>query len=64
LKGLGPIGERLLRAWLSLFHVSPRSELLESFVSAQGGSTPGRLQILPGRYAFALSLTKQGVQVR
>jgi len=64
LKGLGPIGERLLRAWLSLFHVSPRAELLESFALAQRGSAAGRLNILPGRYAFVLSLTKQGVLVR
>jgi S-adenosylmethionine-diacylgycerolhomoserine-N-methlytransferase len=55
LKGLGHLGERLLRAWLGLFHVAPREELLQAI--EQGGSRQiaGRLRILAGRYAFLWS---------
>jgi len=55
LKGLGSLGERLLRGWLGLFHVAPREELLQAI--EQGGSLPvaGRLRILAGRYAFLWS---------
>jgi S-adenosylmethionine-diacylgycerolhomoserine-N-methlytransferase len=53
LKGLGPLIESVLRAWLRLFHVAPRDQLLttleKEFVAADG------LVLLPGRYAFALS---------
>lgn len=53
LKGLGPLGESLLRGWLSLFHVAPREELLNALereLNVQEG-----LVLLPGRYAFVLS---------
>ena len=53
LKGLGSLGESLLRGWLSLFHVAPREELLSALereFSVQEG-----LDLLPGRYAFVLS---------
>jgi S-adenosylmethionine-diacylgycerolhomoserine-N-methlytransferase len=48
LTGLGPIGERLLRGWLGLFHVAPREELLRTIEKddAEG------LKLLAGRYAF------------
>ncbi len=49
LKGLGPLGESLLRAWLRLFHVAPREELLRS-IEADSGA--GSLDLLAGRYAF------------
>jgi S-adenosylmethionine-diacylgycerolhomoserine-N-methlytransferase len=48
-------GRAILRAWLGLFHVSPRAELLaglETELREKG------LILLPGRYAFVLSLTK------
>jgi S-adenosylmethionine-diacylgycerolhomoserine-N-methlytransferase len=48
LKGLGSLGERTLRAWLGLFHVAPREELLKT-IERRG---PGRLKLLAGRYAF------------
>jgi len=38
---------RALLAWLALFHVAPRTELLGSLESA-----PGEFQVLTGRYAF------------
>jgi S-adenosylmethionine-diacylgycerolhomoserine-N-methlytransferase len=61
LKGLGRIGESLLRAWLGVFHVSPREELIQAFERKDTG-LGSRLTILPGRYAFLLTLEKQGLQ--
>ncbi len=49
LKGLGRLGEGLLRFWLNLFHVAPREELLRSI---EAGSGTGSLDVLAGRYAF------------
>ncbi len=49
LRGLGPVAERILRGWLSLFHVAPREELLRTIGAA--GPTAA-LDLLPGRYAF------------
>lgn len=51
LKGLGRGAERALRAWLALFHVAPRDELLKA-IEAAG---TGRLDLLAGRYAFVWS---------
>jgi S-adenosylmethionine-diacylgycerolhomoserine-N-methlytransferase len=51
LAGLGSWGRRLMLAWLRLFHVAPRVELLQSFEQSQQGG----LRILPGRYAFLVS---------
>jgi S-adenosylmethionine-diacylgycerolhomoserine-N-methlytransferase len=53
LKGLGRIGERALRLWLSLFHVAPRDELLTTIAAKPAGA--GKLDLLPGRYAFLWS---------
>ena len=52
LKGLWPPAGRLLRAWLKIFHVSPRDELLTAIEREVGGS--GALNLLTGRYAFIL----------
>jgi S-adenosylmethionine-diacylgycerolhomoserine-N-methlytransferase len=60
LKGLLPLIESALRAWLGLFHVAPRDELLvvlEREFGAQDG-----LVLLPGRYAFALSCKAEKLQ--
>jgi S-adenosylmethionine-diacylgycerolhomoserine-N-methlytransferase len=49
---------RLLRGWLALFHVEPRTEILktlESTTESGNGKKPadsGVLRIFPGRYAF------------
>jgi S-adenosylmethionine-diacylgycerolhomoserine-N-methlytransferase len=51
LRGLGRIGRAVLLAWLKLFHVAPRAELLETF-QHHGACN---LRFLPGRYAFLLS---------
>ena len=45
-------GKKLLLRWLGIFHVSPRGELLAALEAESG------LILLPGRYAFMLSLTK------
>ena len=51
LKGLGRPTERALRAWLTLFHVAPREELLTTLELASLND----LILLPGRYAFLWS---------
>jgi S-adenosylmethionine-diacylgycerolhomoserine-N-methlytransferase len=48
-------GRVALRAWLRIFHVSPRAELLRELESELGQNC---LILLPGRYAFRLSLSK------
>jgi S-adenosylmethionine-diacylgycerolhomoserine-N-methlytransferase len=55
LKGLGPVAERALRAWLSLFHVAPRDELLATIECEGWGRGAGALRLLAGRYAFIWS---------
>jgi S-adenosylmethionine-diacylgycerolhomoserine-N-methlytransferase len=52
LMGLGRIPRLLLTNWLKLFHVVPRVELLHSLEQKRAG----RLRILPGRYAFLLTI--------
>jgi S-adenosylmethionine-diacylgycerolhomoserine-N-methlytransferase len=54
LNGLGRIGRMLLLAWLRLFHVAPRAELLHAFEQSQAGN----LHLLSGRYAFILTVGK------
>jgi S-adenosylmethionine-diacylgycerolhomoserine-N-methlytransferase len=46
-------GRRALRAWLRLFHVHPRTELLAALEQTNGAN--GRVTVLPGRYAFRYS---------
>jgi S-adenosylmethionine-diacylgycerolhomoserine-N-methlytransferase len=48
-------GRAALHAWLRIFHVSPRAELLTELESELGQNC---LILLPGRYAFRLSLPK------
>jgi S-adenosylmethionine-diacylgycerolhomoserine-N-methlytransferase len=50
-------GRWLLRRWLGLFHVSPREALLQA-VEAEVNKANKGLNILPGRYAFRLSIAK------
>lgn len=54
LTGLGPLGQQIMRRWLALFHVEPRTEILgaiETGILKNSGSHK-HLSILPGRYAF------------
>lgn len=53
LRGLGFPAEGAIRAWLRLFHVTPRVEFLEALEQVRGPR--GDLRMLPGRYAFIFS---------
>jgi S-adenosylmethionine-diacylgycerolhomoserine-N-methlytransferase len=63
LKGLGRIGERLLRGWLALFHVSPREELLAAIERGGAQGRAGRLRLLAGRYAFIWVVERSEQQI-
>jgi S-adenosylmethionine-diacylgycerolhomoserine-N-methlytransferase len=52
-------GKMALLAWLRIFHVSPRAELLSNLEAALGKK---ELICLPGRYAFRLSLSKSKME--
>ncbi len=56
LTGLGRLGRTAMLAWLALFHVAPRVELLASLEQQKGA----RLRFLRGRYAFLLSAGRLG----
>jgi S-adenosylmethionine-diacylgycerolhomoserine-N-methlytransferase len=67
LKGLGPLGAGLLLAWLALFHVRPRAELIAQIgPKAQKNATNRRetslLRMLPGRYAFLLNCSRKELE--
>lgn len=53
LNGLARPARTALLAWLGLFHVAPRAELLGILETASARCE--RFRILPGRYAFLLS---------
>jgi S-adenosylmethionine-diacylgycerolhomoserine-N-methlytransferase len=48
LTGLGAFARQAMLGWLHLFHVAPRTELLERLEQEPGAA----LRLLPGRYAF------------
>jgi len=54
LKSLWPFARRALRAWLRLFHVAPRDELLRLLEAATRTRGNCSLRTWPGRYAFVL----------
>jgi S-adenosylmethionine-diacylgycerolhomoserine-N-methlytransferase len=53
LEGLWAPIARAIRAWLRLFHVAPRDELLKSLEGAR--NTTLSFYIFPGRYAFVIT---------
>ncbi|HVV64454.1 MAG TPA: class I SAM-dependent methyltransferase [Rhizomicrobium sp.] len=53
LEGLPVAARKALLAWLELFHVEPRRELLQGLCGAFDKSQS--IQVLPGRYAFLFS---------
>jgi S-adenosylmethionine-diacylgycerolhomoserine-N-methlytransferase len=55
LGGLGGAGRAILLAWLGLFHVTPRAELLHALEQYASDS----LRLLPGRYAFLFTSRKR-----
>jgi S-adenosylmethionine-diacylgycerolhomoserine-N-methlytransferase len=62
LKSLWPLANRGLRAWLRLFHVSPRDELLKLLESGMRSRPDCRLRTLPGRYAFILKASASAIK--
>jgi len=67
LTGLGPLAGGVLRAWLRLFHVEPRVEILHALESQtnqskQASDAAGRILLLPARYAFLWSCSKCEIQ--
>jgi S-adenosylmethionine-diacylgycerolhomoserine-N-methlytransferase len=54
LTGLGWLGGKLLEAWLQIFHVAPRVEILRKLEepSPREMAGNGHLALLPARYAF------------
>ncbi len=56
LTGLGRLAEWAMRAWLHLFHVTPRVEFLATLEKIAGKDS--NLTLLFGRYAFILSAGK------
>ena len=60
LHSLWPAASAALRAWLRLFHVAPRDELLTLLEA--GRHRPGCvLHLLPGRYAFVLKASPEAI---
>ena len=61
LGSLWPVASAALRAWLRLFHVAPRDELL-TLLEERAQACPGcALHLLPGRYAFVLKAIPSAV---
>ncbi len=61
LRSLWPVASTALRAWLRLFHVAPRDELL-TLLEGSAQRRPGcDLHLLPGRYAFVLKAIPDAV---
>ena len=61
LKTLWPPVGSALRAWLRLFHVAPRDELLRALESARARSKEYSFFVLPGRYAFVLKASPSAI---
>lgn len=59
LTGLGPLPAGVLRAWLQLFHVEPRVEILHAL--EREPSRGQVLDLLPARYAFVWTATKSAL---
>jgi S-adenosylmethionine-diacylgycerolhomoserine-N-methlytransferase len=61
LRSLWPLASAALRAWLRLFHVAPRDELLNLLERSAQASPGWALHLLPGRYAFVLKATPAAI---
>jgi S-adenosylmethionine-diacylgycerolhomoserine-N-methlytransferase len=64
LTGLGSVGSHLLGAWLKIFHVSPRVEILRKLEATIPEKSRKRelLTLLPGRYAFLWRSGREPIQ--
>jgi S-adenosylmethionine-diacylgycerolhomoserine-N-methlytransferase len=63
LESLWPLARKTLRAWLNLFHVAPRDELLKLVESGTRARQNCTLRVWPGRYAFVLKASPAVVEV-
>ncbi len=61
LRSLWPVASAALRAWLRLFHVAPRDELLTLLEERAHACPSCALHLLPGRYAFVLKAVPAAV---
>jgi S-adenosylmethionine-diacylgycerolhomoserine-N-methlytransferase len=61
LQGLWPPAAAALRAWLKLFHVAPRDELLAAMERKVEPGT-GCIHVIAGRYAFLLKTSPQQIR--
>jgi S-adenosylmethionine-diacylgycerolhomoserine-N-methlytransferase len=61
LSSLWPAAATILRAWLRLFHVAPRSELLARLEIAARERQDCSLRLLPGRYAFVFKASPSAI---
>jgi S-adenosylmethionine-diacylgycerolhomoserine-N-methlytransferase len=62
LTSLWPAAASILRAWLRLFHVTPRGELL-AMLEADARDRPNcSLHLLSGRYAFVFKATPSAIE--
>lgn len=52
LQGLWPPAAAVLRTWLGLFHVCPRSDLVRDLENLAAGCSGCSMELLRGRYAF------------
>jgi len=59
LSGLGTLGRKALTAWLTIFHVAPRTEMIEKVQSLMRTKAAERpdFSMLPAHYAFLLNCT-------
>ncbi len=62
LKGLLRPAERGLRAWLRLFHVAPRDELLSAIERGLTAGDSPALHLVKGRYAFILKASPDQIR--
>ncbi|HUO92260.1 MAG TPA: class I SAM-dependent methyltransferase [Rhizomicrobium sp.] len=64
LTGLGPVAGGLLRAWLRLFHVEPRVEILRTLErqTNHAADPSSQIVLLPARYAFLWTSGKWGTK--
>jgi S-adenosylmethionine-diacylgycerolhomoserine-N-methlytransferase len=64
LGGFGNKAARLMKAWLELFHVTPRSDIIANVRGVKPlnwNGNPG-LRFLPGRYAFLLHCDSAAIE--
>jgi S-adenosylmethionine-diacylgycerolhomoserine-N-methlytransferase len=62
LTALWPAAASILRAWLRLFHVAPRSELLARLEVCARQRQGCSLHLLPGRYAFVFKASPSAIE--